>query len=139
MIAVSPPLLTEEIPDLANALDWLLHRKDLADLAATVPALRVYSIKAGRTEGSLYFVPPDSIERPPPSRHAANDRSRWSFMYHPARKRHWLGRAPRRRWYLVVEDIDDRIAVLHVAGTAGPLGERLVQLESEARNVAWGA
>jgi hypothetical protein len=111
------PLLADELPDLATALQRLLQRQGFTELADSVPALRIHGC-----DGPIYFVPPGSIKRPPPIRHGADDTSKWHYMYHPGRKRHWLGRVPRRRWTLVVEEIDGRVAVLLVDDAAGALG-----------------
>jgi hypothetical protein len=99
-----PPLLVDALPEIAIGLERLLRRKGLDELAATVPGLRVHA-----NEGALYFVPPRQVKRPPQGPHApVNDPSRWSFMYHPNRRRYWLGTMPRKRWSLVVEVIPAR-------------------------------
>lgn len=117
--ALATPLLCEAVPELADALERALAREGRAALAESVAQLRIHHA----ADRVLYFVPPESIKRPPPARpgRPAEDATKWSYMYHPARKRHWL-RVPRRRWALRVEDIDGRIAVLSVshAGTLGP-------------------
>lgn len=119
------PTLTAVLPELADALDRLLRRQGLDDIAETVPHLHVHAV---RGDGLIYFLPPQSVASPPPNEHAAADRSNWSYMYHPGRKRHWLGRVPRRRWGLVVEQIDGRLAVVSVSDTAGALRQRLAAL-----------
>jgi hypothetical protein len=122
-----PPLLRDELPDVAAALDRLLRREGLSELAESVPELRIHSV-----QGAIHFVPPASIKRPPPISHGADDRSKWSYMYHPERKRHWLGKVPRRRWYLVAEEIDGQLAVLTVGDTAGALRDQLSALERQS-------
>jgi hypothetical protein len=120
------PAFTVALPDLAEALDRLLRRDGLDDMAETVAHLQIRAIGG---DGSLiYFVPPESIASPPPNKHAAEDRANWSYLYHPGRQRHWLGRVPRRRWTLVAEQIDGRLAVVAVGDAAGALGEKLAAL-----------
>jgi len=113
------------LPELAKGFDRLLCRKGLDELASRLSSLRVFA--AGRH--GLYFVPPDFIKRPPDN--VTTDRSKWSFMYHPARKRYWLGQVPRRRWLLTLEVIDGEPAVLHVDSAAGTLHEKLLALQRE--------
>lgn len=103
------PLVRDELPELARGLEKRLRQQGLHDLADTVSELRIH--RGGQT---LYFIEPESISRPPPIRHGAEDKSKWSYMYHPSRHRHWLGTVPRRQWGLVVEEIDGQIAVLSV-------------------------
>lgn len=115
------PLLRVAVPELADALGRALTREGRDDLAESVAQLRIHRA----ADRALYFVPPESIKRPPPARRGrpAEDPTKWSYMYHPARKRHWL-RVPRRRWALTVEEIEGRIAVLSVSH-AGALGPQL--------------
>jgi len=120
------PAFTAVLPELAQALDRLLRREGLDDLADTVAHLQINAI--GGDGGLIYFVAPQSIASPPPSKHAAADRANWSYMYHPGRKRYWLGRVPRRRWTLAVEQIDDRVALVAVGEATGALGEKLAAL-----------
>ena len=99
MVSEGTPALTAVLAELARALDRLLRRQGLDDIAEAVAHLQIQAI--GGDGGLIYFVPPQSIASPPPNRHAATDRAKWSYMYHPGRKRHWLGRVPRRRWTLL--------------------------------------
>jgi hypothetical protein len=90
-------------------------------LADTVGELRIH---AGARP--LYFVPPESIKRRPPIRHGADDPSKWSYMYHPNRERVHV-RVPGRRWAVIAEVIDGRIAVLvvHHEGMLRPVLDAL--------------
>jgi hypothetical protein len=116
-----PPLLLDALPEVGTGLERLLRRKGLDELAATVPRLRIHA-----NEGHLYFVPPSQVKRPPAGAHApVDDPLRWSFMYHPNRRRYWLGTMPRKRWSLVVEVIDGRIGVLTVSNATGELAQKL--------------
>ena len=130
MDSTLPPLLADVLPDLAVALDRLLRRKGLNDLAGVVPELRIHAVERG-----IFFVPLATIEHAPPLKHGADDRSKWSYMYHPGRRRHWLGRVPRHRWGLVAEEIDGQLAVLTVSDTAGALRDQLAALQTRLRSV----
>jgi len=109
------PLLVDVFPETASVMERRLRVQGRDDLADSVKRLRIRSgiETVFHDAGNLTFEPIGPLERPPPGpKWRADDRSKWSIMYHPDRHRHWLGKVPRKRWGIVAEEIDGKIVEL---------------------------
>jgi hypothetical protein len=115
------PRLRDEMPDVASTMEKRLRAQGRDDLAKTVPELRIDGgLKSlSRYGGELFFIEPDSIERPAKApRWLADNRSKWHWRFHPNQRYYRLGKVPRKRLVITIVEIDGQIAVCLLWGSA---------------------